>query len=182
LESLSEEERVSSRDGREFHRQAVSPGTSVRLPGTRPRAPVNAIENERYPSSTGPMSAISGRAVTESSRFASSNAPDESDRWVESDSAGETEAIAEQGPYTPLIAAAFDPSPPVTNVMPAGKSGPDSPRPYAQRSPATDDIEIHIGRIEVTAIQPTPVRIAPDKPQRRATSLDEYLKRRDGGP
>jgi hypothetical protein len=48
------------------------------------------------------------------------------------------------------------------------------------RLPEKDDIQIHIGRIEVTAIQPAPPRPPPAAPARRAPSLDEYLKRRNG--
>jgi hypothetical protein len=41
-----------------------------------------------------------------------------------------------------------------------------------------DEIQIHIGRIEVTAVQPAPAPAAA-KPQRNVPSLDEYLRRRD---
>jgi len=43
-----------------------------------------------------------------------------------------------------------------------------------------DDIQIHIGRIEVTAVPQASARPAPDKPVRKAANLDEYLRRRDG--
>ena len=42
-----------------------------------------------------------------------------------------------------------------------------------------DEIQIHIGRIEVTAVPPPVARpVAP--PTRKGPSLDEYLSRRDG--
>jgi len=44
--------------------------------------------------------------------------------------------------------------------------------------PKQDDVQIHIGRIEVTAVQQASAR-APSKPLHKGTSLDEYLKRRD---
>jgi hypothetical protein len=49
------------------------------------------------------------------------------------------------------------------------------------RSPSreADEIQIHIGRIEVTAVPPAPARPAP-APNRKSPSLDEYLKRRPG--
>jgi len=47
-----------------------------------------------------------------------------------------------------------------------------------QREP--DEIQIHIGRIEVVAVPPAPVPPAALKPQRGVPSLDEYLRRRDG--
>ncbi|MBW0001702.1 MAG: hypothetical protein JO015_21610 [Verrucomicrobia bacterium] len=55
---------------------------------------------------------------------------------------------------------------------------PSRARPAAQ--PAPDEIRIHIGRIEVIAVPPPPVTPASPKPARRAPSLDEYLRRRDG--
>jgi len=56
----------------------------------------------------------------------------------------------------------------------------DATQSFGSRSRASDDIEIHIGRIEVAAIQAPSIRPAPAKTPRRAASLDEYLKRRDG--
>jgi hypothetical protein len=44
---------------------------------------------------------------------------------------------------------------------------------------ARDEIEINIGRIEVTAAPP-PLRAAAPKTQRKAPSLDDYLRRRNG--
>jgi hypothetical protein len=42
----------------------------------------------------------------------------------------------------------------------------------------SDDIQIHIGRIEVVAVPPAAARSA--APARKSQTLDEYLKRRDG--
>ena len=42
-----------------------------------------------------------------------------------------------------------------------------------------DDIQIHIGRIEVTAVAPPSAKVAP-KAQRKGETLDRYLMRRDG--
>jgi hypothetical protein len=41
-----------------------------------------------------------------------------------------------------------------------------------------DEIEINIGRIEVTAIPPAAPRSTP--PARKSLNLDEYLQRRNG--
>lgn len=43
--------------------------------------------------------------------------------------------------------------------------------------PEPDEIQIHIGRIEVVAVPPAPVAPAACKPKRGAPSLDEYLRR-----
>jgi hypothetical protein len=44
-----------------------------------------------------------------------------------------------------------------------------------------DEIQIHIGRIEVTAVPPAPVAAPSPKPRHLAPSLDEYLQRRGRG-
>lgn len=49
----------------------------------------------------------------------------------------------------------------------------------AQASQQPDDIQIHIGRIEVVAVPPQPAPRAPKTPD-RSLSLDAYLSRRDG--
>jgi hypothetical protein len=57
-------------------------------------------------------------------------------------------------------------------------------RPAASRTrPAreTEEVQIHIGRIEVTATPSEPPRPAAVRPQRKAIPLGEYLTRRDGG-
>ncbi len=46
------------------------------------------------------------------------------------------------------------------------------------RAERPDEIQIHIGRIEVTAVPPAPVPPAA-RPATKSVSLDEYLKRRD---
>jgi len=43
-----------------------------------------------------------------------------------------------------------------------------------------DEIQIHIGRIEVIAVPPAQTPPAPPKPRRGSPSLDEYLRRRGG--
>jgi hypothetical protein len=58
----------------------------------------------------------------------------------------------------------------------------ESQQQAASRAPergANEEIQIHIGRIEVIAAPPPPARAAA-APARRFTSLDDYLKRRDG--
>jgi hypothetical protein len=47
-------------------------------------------------------------------------------------------------------------------------------------APQGDDIQIHIGRIEVTAVRPAPAPQPAGKIRRLAPSLDEYLRRQDG--
>ena len=63
----------------------------------------------------------------------------------------------------------------------AGVPRPAGPLPRAERADEPDEIRIHIGRIEVTAVPP-PVAARPAiRPERRSVNLDEYLKQRRGG-
>ncbi len=57
-----------------------------------------------------------------------------------------------------------------------GNSTTSSRSAPAQREP--DEIQIHIGRIEVTAVPQAPVRTV-TKPSRKGMNLEEYLSRRD---
>jgi hypothetical protein len=63
-------------------------------------------------------------------------------------------------------------------------AGKKATRELSRRSGMTarepDEIQIHIGRIEVTAVPPAPVRPAP-KPAHKSLDLGAYLKRRSGG-
>lgn len=58
-------------------------------------------------------------------------------------------------------------------------AAPALPAPYVQHERKADDIQIHIGRIEVIAATPAPIRQA-TPPARKGTSLDEYLGSRNG--
>lgn len=82
----------------------------------------------------------------------------------ESQSLVKTSRLAEEAGLKPQ---------PFARVIPSVKREPPL------RAPAQpDEIQIHIGRIEVTAVQQTPARPAL-KTSRRGPVLDEYLKRRD---
>jgi len=94
-------------------------------------------------------------------------------------------------PYRPLVAAEFT-NPESTGTLPTPLRGaalenqrgkPENVDPsrkpgYSIREP--DEIQIHIGRIEVTAVQSTVPNAAPTPRRRSAASLDEYLRQRDG--
>jgi hypothetical protein len=55
-----------------------------------------------------------------------------------------------------------------------------SPSRRASADREIEDVQIHIGRIEVTAVAAGPARAAAAPPRRKAGSLAEYLRRRDG--
>jgi len=75
----------------------------------------------------------------------------------------------------PLRPAALTP-PSEQPAAAASRSAERSSPRQAEHEP--DEIQIHIGRIEVTAVQQAPAR-APLKTLHKGQSLDEYLKRRD---
>ena len=98
----------------------------------------------------------------------------------------ETAARTTTGHYPPLVLERSAPrsTPQALPAPPTRSAGrTDSTRGLArqQRPPPhdTDEIQIHIGRIEVTAVPPPPVKTVP-APTRKSPSLDEYLKRRPG--
>lgn len=63
----------------------------------------------------------------------------------------------------------------------AGVPRPAGSLPRAEKAEEPDEIQIHIGRIEVTAVPP-PVAVRPAaRPERRSVNLDDYLKQRRGG-
>ena len=93
-------------------------------------------------------------------------------------------------PFRPLVAAPFVPqeSNGILSSRPPAPGTVDRERKSSNagvsknlnktiREP--DEIQIHIGRIEVTAVQAAAPAAAVSKPRKSAPSLDEYLRRRD---
>jgi len=92
---------------------------------------------------------------------------------------GQTEEIAQRAPVTKQTSrklAGHAPSMFTTSADRSERMGTHRGRPTR---PEPDEIQIHIGRIEVVAVPPPPTPPAPLKPQRSTPSLDEYLRRRD---
>lgn len=81
--------------------------------------------------------------------------------------------------YIPLVTGDFNLRKPGDTAIVVPKSPHLEQRPLPS-SRTGDDVEIHIGRIEITAMHPQVSRAVAPKPVRRAQTLDEYLKRRDG--
>jgi hypothetical protein len=83
------------------------------------------------------------------------------------------------GQIAPVVAAQVARAPKGTLeavVTADGRPSPPAARPAADHSP---EVNIHIGRIELTAVvAPTPVRR--DTPPAVKTSLDDYLRRHSG--
>jgi hypothetical protein len=128
----------------------------------------------------GSVLAIGPRTRNEMLGTTSSKGAHEGDPQLEpAASVRETEIISAKRLYAPLIIGVFPPPNPSAAAVGYVKKSNTDYQPF-ELPRATDDIEIHIGRIEVTALQAAPARVTPAKPQRRGPSLEEYLKRRDG--
>jgi hypothetical protein len=88
---------------------------------------------------------------------------------------GATRAIPAKRDFRKLVATT--PSPFAAGVEGKPRILPRSAHPAR---PEPDDIQIHIGRIEVVALPMAPATQAEHKSRRNTPSLDEYLRRRDG--
>jgi hypothetical protein len=97
------------------------------------------------------------------------------------------EAASTQSVYIPLLpetagalpAADPQPAPPFAATSRAGRDVAERVRTSRSNKREPDEIQINIGRIEVTAVPEAPARPAP-RPGRKQFSLDEYLRRADG--
>ena len=183
------EEIVTSDVGREFHeptRRQMPPALSEidRRAGVRSserEQPSRLVETEQISADNAPTNPGPTNVEIPQRRASSWQPDDEGDSQVESSpnvfEAGRSSA---GDPFAPLIMEALVPSPPTAVIGEARESAASSSQSFATPSRASDEIEIHIGRIEVTAVQPAPTRTTPVKSPRRAPSLDDYLRRRDG--
>jgi hypothetical protein len=114
--------------------------------------------------------AIEGQPVQPTGEFPSDSDPLES---VE-----QQHSLAPHTP-TPLVPEALRPrfgEPARLHV-----AGPRPGKPFGtdRRTSEPDEIQIHIGRIEVTAVQAGPPTPVVQRPQRWSPSLQEYLRRHD---
>ena len=183
-EAFGEEEQATTGDRLEPIRAAVSTPSQERAE-FYPRRSAQASD-EQSDASVIDSDSATGFARSNSRREDRVNSVADSIRFDEGERRGETakgdrltETVRTSRDYVPLIPTILPPRPIVVGV-PVTMPSVDSPRPAVSPSRDSDEIEIHIGRIEVTAVHPTPLRTAPAKTPRRAPSLDDYLKQRDG--
>jgi hypothetical protein len=136
-----------------------------RLKVSQPSQPTTTPQNQPMSSAFQPL-LVPGSAEQNSS--ATPSAPPF--RSVESKSSSPSTVIPVRA--TPMAA----PHPPFHHpTIAQSQRQPDS-RPRVHDEP--EEIQIHIGRIEVSAISPTPNPTAVKAP-RKSSSLDDYLRRRD---
>jgi hypothetical protein len=183
------EEIVTSDVGREFHeptRRQMPPALSEidRRAGVRSsdreQSP-RLIATERVPGDNAPWVPKPAHVEIPQRRASSWQPDDEGDSQVESSpNVFEAATSSARDPFTPPIMEAVVPRSQTPSPEKVREPVARSSQSFATHSRATDDIEIHIGRIEVTAVQPAPTRTTPVKSPRRAPSLDDYLRRRDG--
>jgi hypothetical protein len=191
-ESFTELDNVATTERREFLRESLSTTETSSSSPSRSISGVRAVPHDieatqpRTAAATTPSGVVSGDRLSrraDTVRSASvkpdmvvpvDNSANLSAKIVEHDASPVTRK------FTPLMPAVLAPNPQSVALRPPAKPGDNAAQSLAAQSRMTDDIEIHIGRIEVAAMQAAPIRSAPAKPPRRAASLDEYLKRRDG--
>ena len=167
-----------------------------------PRAPTQPEPVERRPS---PIAGRSVRLVParEATPLSGSSAPAAQESApvgapaVEAESpvkagppenSGDQPAGAGKRPYVPLVAGDF-PAPPARDESLEGPRESHAAQRPRERAPAAtvrsaarqgpDEIQINIGRVEVVAAPPPAMRPAAQKAQRKAPSLDDYLRRRN---
>ncbi len=92
----------------------------------------------------------------------------------------EPEPASTRHGYVPLVRGNFSPQKPADPVPVPSRFPNPQRRESLPPSRSGDEVEIHIGRIEITATHPQVSRGVAPKPVRYAQSLDEYLNRRDG--
>jgi hypothetical protein len=170
-----------------LHRPGSDVGTESPVRLTPATAPV-AQQQPTTHTGVEPITAASSAVPTERSDATpvASTAGDERPGFEE------TETLVARS-YTPLIAGDFPASDPsrispnralatAPAFSPPKQSRENLPQHSQASSHAPDEIRIHIGLIEVTAVHPAPTPSAPAKRPRRAPSLDEYLRSRDSRP
>lgn len=121
-----------------------------------------------------------------SSSFPASDTGEKSPREAETQQEEKTQEITVKHVYMPImsesLARAANQEMPGQNVNPfaaaARERAQAAARHTAPVSREPDEIQIHIGRIEVTAVQQTSVPPA-TKPVRKGLNLEEYLRRSD---
>jgi hypothetical protein len=148
---------------------AVAAAGDLRAARSSAASPIADGPSSMRPGSVGAASRVAAQPFDDSDRPAAPSAQ-----------AHEADTIFAPRDHPPLIAVPLAPRPAEPAFARPTQSRAEAAQQVGAHSRASDEIEIHIGRVEIAAVHPAPARTAPAKPTSRAASLDDYLKRRDG--
>jgi hypothetical protein len=116
-----------------------------------------------------PPAAISGSRVI----------PPAADTETTADPNADDTEVDSRSAFVPLLPEQrfVAPARALTPALPVARERPTHAQPIAQAAHQPDEIEIHIGRIEVTAPPASPAARPAPHPARKSLDLGEYLKR-----
>lgn len=181
---------VSSVEQRQFQptsRAQESNSLTEPQPGYRPLMPELAalpIGNQSRPATPHAENPPSDRGETVSSSSFANGAGTESSRPADSQRDEKTQNVTVRHVYAPIVSGSLvrpgNPELSKQNTNPfagdARQKMQGMPRHAAAAAREPDEIQIHIGRIEVTAVPQAPAPTA-TKPLRKGLNLEEYLRR-----
>jgi hypothetical protein len=133
-------------------------------------------QKERIDAQRAPFRPLLSAAETESAESSRYDSAGDGERQLRSNASFERDDSARESSFEALLPNESRSSLAVSSVRRAKAETFERSIP-AEREP--DRVEIHIGRIEVTAVPQEAPRPAPTRP-RKSLDLGEYLKRRDG--
>ena len=161
-----------------------------RRPGEVGHAAAEAGSSDSRASSLPPATSVSGEAWGNESPEAASagrSSLNTGPAKAPTEAAEGNETISRNA-YRPLLAENLGPMTPdvfpaAANAIPSYAKRTDARRESGHREPAPrgpDEIQIHIGRIEVIAVPPPSAPVREARPTHKPLSLDDYLKRGNG--
>ncbi len=144
--------------------------------GSEPPATEGSLQKERIDAERVPFRPLLNKTDAESAESNSYDSAADGERQTRSDASFERNDSARESSFEALLPRESRSSPAVSGIRRAKSEAFQHSIP-AEREP--DRVEIHIGRIEVTAVPQEAPRPTPTRP-RKSLDLGEYLKRRDG--
>jgi hypothetical protein len=144
--------------------------------GSKESAPEASHQGERIDAQRVRFRPLLSAAEAESAASGRYDSAADGERQTHSDASFERQDSAGESSFEALLPRESRSSPAVSGVRRAKSEAFQHSAP-AEREP--DRVEIHIGRVEVTAVPQEAPRPTPTRP-RKSLDLGEYLKRRDG--
>jgi hypothetical protein len=180
LQSQEIEEIVSAREpGAPVGPVAASP--AVPAPPRSPAAPTPGAETDRDRRVPSPTSSQHGATtvspLTREHPASLDTAEQKQPATLTDDLYERTDSVTRSDEA--LVPVSPAPTASAFHSLPSSAGRVSSLRSVVPQSRVADEIEIRIGRIEISAVQPAPAQPVAAKPKPRP-SLEEYLRRRDG--